>query len=187
MSEAHQRRKAPEFVRANLLAAAADLLSSGDPLSMATVAEQAGVTKGAVQHHFGTREELLAAMCDTYLQQFDAILDAEIARDAGPGGAARAYVRATVRAKQSKKKEQTEWRAILVASVVERAIAARWAGWVAQSRQQDAARAGHELVMRLAADGLWLSDLLGTYQLTAKDRAALQDTLLQLSPQEQPA
>lgn len=183
MSEVHQRPKAPERVRANLIAAAADLLSSGDPLSMATVAEQAGVTKGAVQHHFGTREALLAAMCDTYLGQFEQILAAEIARDDGPGGAARSYVRATVRG-NAKKKEQAQWRAILVACVVERSIAARWGDWVAQSRKQDATAAGHELVMRLAADGLWLSDLLGLYKLTAKDRAALQEALLTLSPSE---
>lgn len=181
MSEAHRRPKNSEAVRTNLIAAAADLLSMGAPLSMGTVAEAAGVTKGAVQHHFGTREELLTAMCDAFLEHFNSVLSHENAQDLAPGGEARAYVRATVRAGVDQQ-QQADWRAILVACVIERALAARWSERVAESRAKDSARNGNELIMRLAADGLWLSDLLGIYQLSSVERDALEAALLNLSP-----
>lgn len=180
MAEAHHRRKDPEAVRANLLAAAADLLCEGSPLSMAAVADAAGVTKGAVQHHFGTREALLAAMCETYVAQFQALLQAESAQEAGPGAEARSYVRAVVRS-ASREADGGGAVAILAASVIERSCAARWAQFVAESRTKDVVPGSNELIMRLAVDGLWLSDLLGIYEISPQERAALQQALLQLS------
>ena len=76
------------------------------------------------------------------------------------------------------------WRALLVASVVERSVATRWADWVAADRQKDPAPGVNETIMRLAADGLWLSDLLGIYKLSASERSALQAALLALPTQE---
>lgn len=183
MSEAHRRRKDPEAVRANLIAAAAKLLAHGEPLSMSSVAELAGVTKGAVQHHFGTREQLLEDMCATYMQQFQDDLARERQGDSGPGSAARAYVRATVRG-ADQADEQAHWRAILVAAVIDRSVAERWSGWVAENRADEPAADNTELIMRLAADGLWLSDLLGVYKLTAAQRASLGESLLALSSTE---
>jgi hypothetical protein len=71
---------------------------------------------------------------------------------------------------------------MLVAAVIDRPIAERWSDWVAARRQEDHAPGPQELIMRLAADGLWLSDVLGSYGLSAKERADLQDALLALSP-----
>lgn len=183
MSEAHRRRKDPDAVRANLIAAAAELLAHGEPLSMGSVAELAGVTKGAVQHHFGTREQLLSDMCDTYMQQFQTELSVAREGDTGPGSAARAYVRATLHG-FDEASEQAHWRAILVAAVIDRAVAERWSSWVAENRAGDAAKDNAELIMRLAADGLWLSDLLGVYKLTASQRASLGESLLAMSSTE---
>ena len=41
-----------------------------------------------------------------------------------------------------------------------------------------------KMVARLAADGLWLSDMLGTNELTATERESLRTQLLQLSEKE---
>src|SRR5688500_729184 len=136
MSKAHHRPKAPDAVRANLINAAADLLAHGETLSMSTVAELAGVTKGAVQHHYGTRDALLEAMFTTYLKDFEQDLAARAAQDSAPGHAARAYVRATVE-NASRAHEPTAWRAMLVAAVIDRPIAERWSDWVAARRQED--------------------------------------------------
>jgi AcrR family transcriptional regulator len=181
MSKAHHRPKAPDAVRANLINAAADLLAHGETLSMSTVAERAGVTKGAVQHHFGTRDAMLDAMFAAHLNDFEQDLAARAAQDGAPGHAARAYVNATVE-NAGPAHEPMAWRALLVAAVIDRPIAERWSHWVAGRRREDRAPGSQELIMRLAADGLWLSDLLGVYDLSAKERAELQEALLALSP-----
>lgn len=55
-----QRR---DTTTAALLAAAADaILESGPATSMSTIAKLAGVTKGALQHHFPSKQDLLVAV-----------------------------------------------------------------------------------------------------------------------------
>jgi AcrR family transcriptional regulator len=180
MAEAHHRKKDPDAVRAKLLNATAELLAAGQPLSIGAVAVHVGVSKGAVQHHFGTREQLLAAMADTFLGAFEAELAEQVA--AGAGVAAQAYVRAALGS--TDQDSLAHWRALLVAAVVERSVATRWADWVAADRQKDPAPGVNETIMRLAADGLWLSDLLGIYKISAAERSELQTALLNLSTQE---
>ena len=64
------RPKQPQVIRERLLSACVELLAEGVPLSIGEVATLAGVTKGAVQHHFGTREALLMALYDELERQF---------------------------------------------------------------------------------------------------------------------
>jgi AcrR family transcriptional regulator len=146
------------------------------PPSLATVAQHAGVTKGAVQHHFGTREDLFAAMYADTLMRFESLLDEALEGDSGPGSEARAYMRATFRCGSDV--DMNAWRSLIVATVVERALAARWSDWVSQARSKDQSIA--DLIMRLASDGLWLSDVLGTYDISADERAELENALLEL-------
>lgn len=163
-------------MRARILAATADLLSGGTPVSIGSVAQAAGVTKGAVQHHFGTREALLQALWDGTQTQFEQVLAREAARHGTSASGAEAYLRAAVRV-GTQRPSTRQWRAILAAAVSERPLARQWRDWVAAGRRANA-EGTHELVMRLAADGLWLSDLLGLYRLSAQERADLQDALL---------
>lgn len=60
-----------EITRARLIDSAAQLLAEGCPLSIDSVAEAAGLSHGAVRHHFGSREALLMAMYETYMAQFE--------------------------------------------------------------------------------------------------------------------
>ncbi len=170
------RPKQPQVVRERLLAACVELLSEGVPLSIGEVASLAGVTKGAVQHHFGTREALLMALYDELELHFVAQV-----QTAGVGlSAAGAYVAATVKG-QTDDELARRWRALLVACVIDRALATRWNRWVQADRKNDGAGVNGKLVARLAADGLWLSDMLGTYQLSEAEREALGAELLQLT------
>lgn len=176
MNDVRKRTRAPTEVRARILTAAAELLTEGAPLSIGSVADAAGVTKGAVQHHFGTREALLQAMWETTQAEFLDDLDRDAARHGGKPSGAASYLRATVRAGR-RRHVTRRWRAVLAASVVERPLARQWSDWVAGCRR-DNAEGTQELIVRLAADGLWLSDLLGIYKLSATERQALQDALL---------
>ncbi len=59
-----RRKKAPEQVRAQLLAAASDIATHQGvaALTLDAVAERAGVTKGALQYHFANKQGLLDAL-----------------------------------------------------------------------------------------------------------------------------
>jgi AcrR family transcriptional regulator len=70
MKNGVRRPKRPELVKALLLDAGAQLLVHGEQLSIGAVAEIADVTKGAVQHHFPTREALVMALYDHLVAEF---------------------------------------------------------------------------------------------------------------------
>lgn len=165
----------PEQVRARLLAASTELLSQGVRLSIGAVAEQAGVSKGAVQHHFGTRDELLAALYDYLMALY---FEAASGQD-GTLPAAMRYAQQNLDAPPSES-AASAWRAMLVALVVERDLASWWADWVQSDREQDAAGSSEALLVRLAADGLWLSDILGIYKISKAQRRALRARMREL-------
>ena len=87
MSQGVHRPKRPELVKALLLDACAQQLLSGGPLSIGVVADIAGVTKGAVQHHFPTREDLVHALYDHLAEEFQA----QVADDGSGASAAWRY------------------------------------------------------------------------------------------------
>ncbi|MDR7048659.1 AcrR family transcriptional regulator [Duganella sp. 3397] len=164
--------KQPDQVKKRLFRSATTLLSTGQPVSIGAIAGAAGVSKGAVQHHFGTKEQLLAALFDLYMDEFNEALALE---DTSAPPALR-YARMSLNATSY---EDTEgWRAMVVATVIDRGLAARWSERAESERALDQPPAANALLVRLAADGLWLSDLLSTYKVDKKQREEL-DVLMQ--------
>lgn len=159
--------KQPDQVKKRLFHAATVLLSTGQPLSIGAIASAAGVSKGAVQHHFGTKEQLLAALFDLYMDQFN---DALALEDASAPPALR-YARMSLNATSYKDAEG--WRAMVVATVIDRGLAARWSERAEIERSLDQPASANALLVRLAADGLWLSDLLSTYKIGNTEREEL--------------
>ncbi|HTR70822.1 MAG TPA: TetR family transcriptional regulator [Mycobacteriales bacterium] len=138
-------------------------------LTLADAAAAAGLSKGGVLYHFGTRDALVSAMVDRLVAAFDADLAEECAADPDPradGRYTRSYVRATVRAPRTVAEIRREraGAAILAAMAAEPELLAplrtafeRWQARLAEDGI-DPVRA---TVARLAADGLWLSELFG--------------------------
>lgn len=64
MRVATRVRRTPDEARRQILEAAAKLLSAGGPgaVQVRAVAAEVGVSDAAVNHHFGTREQLLSAL-----------------------------------------------------------------------------------------------------------------------------
>ncbi len=175
MPSSVRRPKQPEIVKARLIAAGTALLAEGAPVSIGAVADLAGVTKGAVQHHFSSREDLLMAMYDGMQAELEKVLvEGEPSRSA-----AWRYARAALGASGSVTQHVEQWRALLVATVIERKLASRWAEWVKADRQGEVGV--HKLIARLAADGLWLSETLGIYDLSSDERRALSVSIQQLA------
>jgi AcrR family transcriptional regulator len=139
--------------RGKLLDAAGAVIRRDGPqsLTLDAVAAQAGVSKGGLLYHFASKRELLDALVARWLDDFDRDIEAEA------GNFAERYVRASDGAK-------AEEAGILAALVADpQALAAvrdRHAGW--QDRvASEGGDAVDATVARLAADGLWLADLLG--------------------------
>lgn len=82
-----KRLKAQDAI---LRAAITCLVERGYPeTTIARVAERAGVSKGALQHHFPTKEELITAVADRLLQRsIDRFLPSEPTRPGGHSGVA---------------------------------------------------------------------------------------------------
>lgn len=172
------RRRAPDTTRAELLEKAleviADLGAKGFTLD--AVAARTTVSKGALLHHFPTKMALLEGVVDHLGAMFtDAILS-EAARDPQPyGRSARAYLRVTINDAITPD-DMSIGRAILAACAVEPSLRDRWTAATAAARADDPTDpvgADDALLLRLVADGLWMSDIFGVYQVSPEQRQAL--------------
>jgi AcrR family transcriptional regulator len=139
--------------RGKLLDAASAVIRRDGPqaLTLDAVAAQAGVSKGGLLYHFASKRELLDALVDRWLDDCARDIEAE------PGNFAERYVRASDGAKAE---EQGLLAALVADPQVLAAVRDRHATW----QDRVATEGGDPVdatVARLAADGLWLADLLG--------------------------
>ena len=161
--DATRRRRQPALVRAALLDAAVQeaMLHGLGNVTVLSVAERAGVSKGALFHHFANRQELLEAAYAECLARFGDALDVLVATDPVPHGRfTRAYVRATFEAMHA---EDANWARFSLSALVEPAFAALWRHWLDErlAHVPDERGAPRLRVARLAADGYWLQALGG--------------------------
>ena len=144
-------------------------------LTLDAVAAEAGVSKGGVLYHFGSKRALIDGLVDCWLDDFEAQLD-------GPDLAA-AYVRASDLSVAGPEVSASEFG--MLAALVEdpevlEAARRRHAEWMERMLGGALAREDAWLV-RLAADGLWYSDLLGIAPPQGDDRRRLIARLLALA------
>jgi AcrR family transcriptional regulator len=158
--------------RAELLDAASTVIRRDGPqaLTLAAVAAEAGVSKGGLLYHFKSKRELLDALVARWMDDFERDIDA------APGSFPERYVRASDGAKA----EEAGLLAALVADPgVLTAVRERHAAW----QDRIATEGGDPVdatVARLAADGLWLADLLGIAPPGGELRARVLARLLEL-------
>jgi AcrR family transcriptional regulator len=139
--------------RGRLLEAAGAVIrrDGAQSLTLDAVAAQAGVSKGGLLYHFGSKRELLDGLVERWLDEFQRDID-----EAG-GTFPIGYVRASDGAKA----EEAGLLAALIADpAVLTTVRERYATW--QDRVvTEGGDPVEATVARLAADGLWLADLLG--------------------------
>ena len=176
MTKGIHRSKAPEMVKEKILEACAELLAKGQSPSIRDVAQAAGVTTGAVQHHFGNRGQMLMAFQAQTVADMEACLQRS---QEHKETAAQQYVRASFELFQSPVTSQ-QHKAWLTAAVTEPEVAEAWMKWLHGNRCTQTESAQH-LVARLAADGLWLAELLGSYQLTPAEKQQVHEVISQLA------
>ena len=144
-------------------------------LTLDAVAGEAGVSKGGVLYHFGSKRALIEGLVNCWLDDFEERL-------AGPDLAA-AYVRASDLSAAGPEVSASEFG--LLAALIEdpevlQVARERQAEWMERMLRGTPAREDAWLV-RLAADGLWYSDLLGIAPPEGDDRRRLIERLLALA------
>ena len=172
------RRRAPEATRAEIIdmaiEAAAEEGATG--LKLDAVVARLPFSKGALLHHFPTKQALLEGVVDQLAGEMAAAVLAEATRDPNPYGRnARAYLRATVNEPVTER-DVCIGRAILATCAVEPVLIGRWrAAMQALAADDPVDPAGKDdaLMLRLIADGLWMSDLFGTHEVSPEQRRAL--------------
>ena len=139
-------------------------------LTLDAVAAEAGVSKGGLLYHFGTKRELIEALVDRWLSEFERDIDA-----AGPG-----FVRGYVLASDPREDELGLLAAFAADPSVLVKARERYAIW--QDRvEREGSDPVDATVARLAADGLWLAELLGMAPPRGRLREQVLSRLLELA------
>ncbi len=184
MTEAHRRKKQPEQVRQQLLEVAARLSHEQGVagITLDAVSQAAGVSKGGLLHHFPNKQALFDGLFDDLVARFDAAIEEAMAADpVAQGRFTRAYV--DVCSKLDPDADVPGWRMLTIAMIAEPNLKGRWREWVSCRAQEfaDTDASPNCVLARLAADGLWLADLMQSHDLDAVARLALADNLKALS------
>lgn len=178
------RKKQPEAVRRALLESAATLAAEQGlaAVSIQAVADLAGVTKGGLFHHFSNKDALIDGMLMHLLDLMDAAIEARMQRDPQPFGSfTRAYVDSVLL--EGSDGMPQEWSALVAAIAHEARLLDLWFEWLQARLERHHDTDGtplHEIV-RLAADGAWLSSGLEQHDATSTKMAHLRDRLHNLT------
>jgi AcrR family transcriptional regulator len=154
--------------RERILDAAETRLLEGGPagLVLDAIAAEAGVSKGGLLYHFASKEVLVAGLLERMLDHLDRELERLVGADPEPVGAwTRAYLASTVTPDGQPADNSAQLMAGILATLgrdsshLEK-LRSRFARWHARLETDGIDRTTATLV-RLAADGLWLTALLG--------------------------
>lgn len=182
MENAYKRKKQPELVRRALLDHAARLAVEQGlaVVTVQAVSDAAGVTKGGFLHHFPSKQALITAVFEELLGAIDQDLDRRVEADNERYGVfTRAYLNAVFDIGVDA--GGGSWASLSMSWLTDPNLRALWAKWfedrLAQHRDTDGDV--KLAIVRLAADGLWLSDLAG---IAVDGRERLHAELLQSTP-----
>ena len=171
-----------------LLKAAAQVIRRAGSLNLTleAVAREAGVSKGGLLYHFPNKDALVAALIAQELDTGDRLLAESYERTAPrPGRWARAYADLTFGSDLSQDAGASEVGAGLFAAValnpeLLEPVQERYRQWQQQA-ESDGLEPGLGTLLRLAMDGLWLTDLLGLAPPGAEERGRLAALVERLS------
>ena len=153
-------------------------------LTLDAVAAEAGVSKGGVLYHYPSKDALIRAMLDLLLGGLDDDLDASPfdESDGDPHGAwLRGYIEASIHVER----HERDLKAALLAAAASdpdllEPMRERYREWQAQA-ESDGIDPALATILRLAADGFWIADLLDLAPPSDELRARVVDRMLELT------
>ncbi|OQY86880.1 MAG: hypothetical protein B6D42_00310 [Anaerolineae bacterium UTCFX5] len=179
-----KKRGAPSR-RESILNAASNVVNEhgAAQLTLDATAAAAGVSKGGLLYHFPSKDQLIEALLDAYLDGFDARIEA-LLKSNGDSERAGQYLRAYVQASFEDPLPDAPYSAAALAIVTAHPelkvkIAKRYEHWQARVLQ-DGLPADRALAIMLATDGVWATELLGLRALDGDRRSSIRDYLFTL-------
>lgn len=154
-------------------------------LTLDAVAKEAGLSKGGILYHFPSKDALIAGMVEHFLRLQEADMDRRRAADPVRRGAwLRAYLDSSFDPPPGLDAAQARqlFVALLAAVAINPKLIDPVHEYTARWEQQLAADGGDpldNLLVWLAADGLWLWELFGVFPADGELRASLIDRLRQ--------
>lgn len=171
--------------RATVLKAAAQVITQLgiSAFTIEAVAQEAGLTKGGVMHHFRSKEELINGLIDQVIESFNTRLEEELQAEPAdqPGRWLRAYIR-TIFSVQDEEKSLLPALAAAVANDhhtldrIRRNYASSQLAAV-----QDASNPIQATIIRLAVDGIVFARALNLDVLEEEMRGKIYHELLRLA------
>ncbi|RSB43444.1 TetR/AcrR family transcriptional regulator [Brevundimonas sp. 357] len=171
-------RRTPEDTRRQIIEMAIEIAADQGAMAVTldAVVARLPFSKGALLHHFPNKLALLEGVIDYLAIEMTTTVLAEAARDPNPYGRnARAYLRTIVN-EPATERDLSIGRAALVACAIEPSLIPRWRAAIrslAVDDPEDAMGRDDALMLRLIADGLWMTDLFGTHEVSPEQRKAL--------------
>jgi AcrR family transcriptional regulator len=150
-------------------------------MTMDAVATEAGISKGGVFYHFSSKEDLLLGMVQALVDVTEGEIEATQAGDKEPGSWLRGFIKAALA------KDAAELGPVGRLSVAFLTAAAndtnllkpmndRQPAW-REAINSSGINPVQAQIVRLAADGLWINDVMNVPVLDASERAAVIDRL----------
>jgi AcrR family transcriptional regulator len=167
--------------RDQLLKAAAAIVrrDGADALKLDAVAEEAGVSKGGLLYHFDSKEALVTAMVEQLVDAFDAGLPPQ--SESSAGEFSRAYLVSTAETDEASLNASAGLlAAVAIAPETLEPLRARYRTWNERLRN-DGIDEVDAVLVRLAADGLWMADLFGLEPPKNELRKAVVEKLVSLT------
>ena len=173
--------------KAKIIAAAASVaVKRGvQNLTMDAVAEEAKISKGGVFYHFSSKEDLLLGMVQALVDVTEKTVVASKVADGQPGSWLRGFIKASL---TENAEDLGSVGQLSVAFLTAAANDTRLLAPMNQRQQEwreainsDGIDPVRAQVVRLAADGLWINDVMGVPVLETVERAAVIQRLEQMT------
>ena len=165
----------------NILNAANKVIldKGADALTLEAVAQEAGISKGGLLYHFPSKKQLIQGMIESMIASVDSALHEELVKSSGDYMAS--YIRASFKTEAGP--DQISYALLAAISNDPVLIKPLQARFYKMQNEIVAAAASEEVgtIIRLALDGLWISDLFGFAPPSPELRAKMLDALLKIA------
>ncbi len=157
-------------------------------LTLDAVARDAGLSKGGLLYHFPSKDALVRAMLGRYGERFDQARESLAQADPRAAGRhTRAYIRATLGESSGAAADFDSLGAALIAATARDPalldpIRERYRAWQA-AIEDDGLDPVTATLLRLAIDGLWMTEIFGLANLPVALRRDVLARLMELSEQ----
>jgi AcrR family transcriptional regulator len=166
-----------------LLAAAARVVHryGVGALTLEAVAAEAGLSKGGLLYHYPDKAALIAALVRFYMDSFERQIERRAGESTGAGSWTGAYIDVSLEEAGSERDMNAGLLAALMLNPeLLEPVRERYATWQARA-VSDGIDPALALMLQLAADGLWLGEMLGLVELEAGQRERVREKMLELA------